>query len=269
MKHVLLAMCCCGVVAASGATTARDAEIVVLLHGLGRTSASMNALGRALQREGFRVVNPGYASRTKSLESLATEWLPAELAKLEPAASGAGDIPSADSGEPPQSAAIDAPSRPRIHFVTHSMGGIIVRLWLRECGVPENLGRVVMLAPPNQGSEIADRLQAFAPFRWFTGVNGRRLGTAADALPRTLGPWPAPHAELGIIAGSVSLNPLVASWIPRPNDGKVSVVATHLAGERDHVVVPASHTWIARRRQTIAHVTSFLHQGRFTQVLAR
>ncbi len=267
---------------ASGVAAAGGTETVVLLHGLGRTSGSMRALARGLRREGFRVVNLGYASRTRPLESLATEWLPAELAKQDciaaPAAPGTfpahdGDvarrmrrsrqIPSTALGSTGDPAGPAIAALPRMHLVTHSMGGIIVRLWLRERGVPANLGRVVMIAPPNQGSEVSDRLQGYALFRWFTGVNGSRLGTAAGALPRQLGPWSAVQSELGVIAGEISLNPLFGSWVQRPNDGKVSVAATHLAGERDHVVLRYSHTWIPQRRETIAHVIGFLRQGRF------
>jgi triacylglycerol lipase len=243
-------------------------ELVVVLHGMGRTRWSMARLAGALGREGYRVVNVSYPSR-RAVESLAAEWLPAQLA------------------------AAHAGAAPRVHFVTHSLGGIVVRAWLREAGAPENLGRVVMLAPPNAGSEIAERLGPWAPYRWFTGANGARLGTGATALPQTLGAWPARGAdkrrsetgatspqtldawpaggvasapgagELGVIAGDRSLNPLLAALLPRPNDGKVTVAATHLAGETAHVTLPYSHTWLAWRSVTIARVKSFLRTGRF------
>jgi hypothetical protein len=201
---------------------------------MGRTNLSMLRLACAFEREGYEVVNLSYPSRTQSLETLATQWLPAHL-----------------------------PSGTRVHFVTHSMGGIVLRLWLRECGTPPNLGRVVMLAPPNAGSEIADKLSGFPPYRWATGRNGTRLGTAADALPRTLGPWPADAGDLGVIAGARSPNPLLGAMLPRPNDGKVSVAATHLAGERDHVVLPVSHPWLGWNRTAIEQVRAFLRDGRF------
>lgn len=227
-----------------GAAAARDT--VVLLHGLGRTSFSMSHLAAELGREGYRVVNLSYPSRTKSLEQLATQWLPEQLAALGASTAAGSGLASA-----------------RVHFVTHSMGGIVVRLWLRECGAPANLGRVVMLAPPNSGSEISDRLERFPPFRWFTGANGRRLTTEPDALPRSLGAWPEERVALGVIAGDRALNPLMAAWLPAPNDGKVTVASTHLAGERDHVVVPYSHTWLAWRRGAIAQVKAFLRDGKF------
>ena len=212
-------------------------ETVVLLHGLGRTGGSMWWIARALRREGYRVVTPSYPWRTQSLEKLAGTWLPAQLA-----------------------AHVDAP---RIHFVTHSMGGIVVRAWLRECGAPANLGRTVMLAPPNAGSEIPDRLVGFAPFRWLVGGNGPRIGTASDSLPRSLGPWLSTAGDLGIIAGDRPTLGLANNWIPAPHDGKVSVASTHLQGERAHIVLPYSHTWLGWHRATTAQIVRFLREGRF------
>lgn len=222
------------------------ADTVVLLHGLGRTSWSMSRLATALKADGYRVVNLTYPSRSLPLESLARDWLPSQLQS--------------------HGLATAAPDS-RVHFVTHSMGGILVRLWLRERGAPAHLGRVVMLAPPNAGSELTDRLTAFPPFRWFTDVNGLRLGTRPDDLPRALGPWPTSplpaRGELGVIAGDRSLNPLFSAWIPGPDDGKVSVASTYLAGMSGHKVLPFSHTWLGWRAETARQICSFLRDGRF------
>jgi hypothetical protein len=232
----------------TGSARAVEGETVVLLHGLGRTQISMARLASALRSDGYRVVNLSYPSRVRTIESIARDWLPQRL----------------------REAGTDAAMR--VHFVTHSMGGIVLRVWLRDAPPPRNLGRVVMLAPPNAGSEITDRLNGFAPFRWFTGRNGRRLGTAGpEALPRTLGPWPsfsgAPPGtgELGIVAGDRSLNPFFSRWLPGAGDGKVTVAATHLDGEHDHVVLHRSHTWIAWSRETIGHVKAFLRDGHFAR----
>lgn len=244
MKLPALLLCCLGM-----ATTApaAPADTVVLLHGLGRTRWSMSHLATTLERDGYRVINLTYPSRTVPLETLARDWLPAQLRAhgLDPATAPA----------------------PRLHFVTHSMGGILVRLWLRDCPPPANLGRVVMLAPPNAGSELTDRLNAFPPFRWFTGENGRRLGTATTDLPHTLGPWPhasAPSSgQLGVIAANRSLNPLFSAFLPGPDDGKVTVARTRLAGMADHLVLPFTHTWLAWRAETARQIRTFLHDGRF------
>ncbi len=243
MKLYLLLLGLAGVsLAASAAPVSPPTDTVVLLHGLGRTRYSMARIAADLERAGYTVVNPTYPSRTVPLETLATEWLPGQLRAIAPGT--------------------------RVHFVTHSMGGVLVRLWLRECGPPPNLGRVVMLAPPNAGSELPDRLARCAPFRWLTGVNGHRLGTSPDALPRALGAWPVDDAALGIIAGDHSLNPLLGHAIPAPHDGKVSAASTHLAGESDHLVLPFSHTWLAWRRATLDQIGVFLRTGSFLRSAA-
>jgi triacylglycerol lipase len=244
MKLPAALACCLGMLAAPAFSAAPAADVstretVVLLHGMGRTKASMLPLARALEHDGYRVVNLSYPSRTMPLETLAGEWLPQQLR---------------DSG---------AATAPRLHFVTHSLGGILVRAWLRDQAVPANLGRVVMLAPPNAGSEVTDKLNTFPPYRWATGVNGRRLGTGADSLSRQLGDWPRGLAELGIIAGDRSLNPFLSACLRGPNDGKVTVAATHLAGEHGHVVVHHSHTWLGWRRDTLAQTKAFLRDGSF------
>lgn len=220
-----------------------EKETVVLLHGIGVAGWTMARLGSALTRDGFHVVNLSYPSRTVPLETLARDWLPAQLTAHHTAAS------------------------PRLHFVTHSMGGILVRAWLDRqsrtgTAFPANLGRVVMLAPPNAGSEAADRLGRVWLFRALLGPNLARLGPAPENLPRALGPWPA-TVELGIIAGNHSVNPLASVWVPKPNDGPVSVANSHLAGERAHRVLPVSHTGILFRAVTARAVTSFLRTGCF------
>ncbi|MEI7550814.1 MAG: alpha/beta hydrolase [Verrucomicrobiota bacterium] len=211
---------------------------VVLLHGLGLRSWAMARLARALQADGYRVLNLTYPSRTLPLEQLAAQWLPAQLqaAGLDPAA--------------------------RVNFVTHSMGGIVLRLYRRDHPAAHP-GRVVMLAPPNQGCEPVDHLRGFAPFRWFTGVNGARLGTDARSVPRTLGPWPAATGALGIIAGDRSFNPLFAGWIGGPSDGTVAVARTRLEGMADFVVLHHAHTWLPWCGDAATHVRAFLRDGQF------
>lgn len=224
---------------ATADTPVSESETVVLLHGLGRTRWSMSRLECSLRREGYRVVNVTYPSRSLSLERLASEWLP-ELLRAQ---------------------RLDTTGR--VHFVTHSMGGIVVRLWLANSPPPANLGRIVMLAPPNQGSDLSDRLQSFPPFRFFTGVNGGRLGKGAGSVPVQLGPI-AGDADVGIVAGNRTLNPLFSSWIPGPDDGKVAVASARVEGMRGFKVVPHSHTWLAWRQPVIDEVSSFLRTGAFS-----
>lgn len=215
------------------------AETVVLLHGIGSRSWEMARIEADLSRAGYRVLNLTYPSRELDLEKLGGEWLPAQLQK--------------------HHVSTIAP----LNFVTHSMGGIVVRSWLKQRGAPANLRRVVMITPPNAGSAVADRLSRFAWFRWFWGANGQRLGTGADSLPRSLGPWPAEAVELGIIAGDRALNPVFSHWLAEPNDGSVTVASARLAGMADFRVLHHSHTVILWRRETLTQIRAFLHDGRF------
>jgi hypothetical protein len=201
-------------------------------------------VAKALERDGYRVVNLAYPSRTLPIEVIAGEWLPTRLREARIA------------------------EAPRVHFVTHSMGGIVLRQWLATSLAPENLGRVVMIAPPNGGSEVADRLGGFAPFRWLTGLNGRRLGTATTELPRTIGAWPPRTGKLGIIAGDRSLNPLFSAWLAGPDDGKVSVARARLEGMSDFIVLHHSHTWLAWRTDTLVQLRHFLAHGQFVRATA-
>ena len=149
----------------------------------------------------------------------------------------------------------------RVHFVTHSMGGILVRDYLRR-HAPPSLGRVVMLAPPNQGSELVDHLGALAVFGWINGPAGRQLGTGADSLPNRLGPVGFP---LGVIAGDWSWNPVYSAIIPGADDGKVSVARARIDGMADFVVVPHGHTFLMSAPDVIDEVLHFLRDGHFSR----
>ena len=215
--------------------TSQAAGGVVLLHGIARTPRSLKAMERALARAGFTTLNLGYPSRHKPLQQLASDIHP-HVSRF--------------------AAETDGP----IHFVGHSMGGILARIYLaRER--PANLGRVVMLGTPNRGSEVADLLRRYAVFRAFFGPAGLQLTTQLDAALTSL---PAVDYPLGIIAGRRTVDPIASQFVlPRPSDGRVSVASTKLDGMTDHIVMPASHPMLVLKTATIAQTIAFLRHGRF------
>ncbi len=146
-----------------------------------------------------------------------------------------------------------------VHFVTHSMGGVLVRSYLAQQLDPHR-GRVVMLSPPNQGSEVIDAFADSPMLRLVAGPAGSKLGTDSAAIPSQLGPV---RFSLGIIAGDRSLNPLYSWLIPGPDDGKVGVDRARVEGAADFLVVPATHTFIMNRRDVAEQVVYFLENGRF------
>jgi pimeloyl-ACP methyl ester carboxylesterase len=209
-------------------------DYVFLLHGLGRGAWSMKRLEWQLQKENYRVINVSYPSTRLSIQESAN-WL--DNIVKEHASSCTG----------------------KIHFVTHSLGGIVVRQYLANRKL-SGLGRVVMLAPPNQGSELAEKFRNNFLYRHFAGPSGQQLGVELGGLPAR---WPKLDYDVGVIAGNRSLNPLFSAWIPGRDDGKVSVQSTRLDGMRDFRVVHHTHTWLAWSRDVIGDTVRFLRTGQF------
>ena len=210
-------------------------EYVILLHGMARTKFSMGKLESRLSGQGYQVINDGYPSTRKPVEKIASEYLGPMVSKCK--AAGAK----------------------KIHIVTHSLGGIVTRLYLQDHALPKG-SRIVMISPPNQGSELADALHHLWPYKWLNGPAGQELGTEPESLPNSLKPL---DAEIGIITGNRSFNPLFSWLIPGEDDGKVSVERAKLAEMTDFLVVPSSHTFIMRHPDVLDQTVSFLKNGKF------
>ena len=209
---------------------------VLLLHGIARRASAMRRMERAFAAEGFATLNLDYPARTAALKDLA-----------------AMIGPEVDAF---------AANVARLHVVTHSIGGLVARALLTRRR-PENLGRVVMLGPPNGGSEVADALCRLGAYRRFFGPAGAQLTTEREeALRDLLGSVDYP---LGVIAGNRTVY-FLESWLmlPGPNDGRVTVERTRVPGMSDHVTIHATHAMMMWNREVIAEALHFVRHGRFS-----
>lgn len=213
------------------AQAAAESDCVILLHGLGRTHRSMKPIQKHLRNRGYHVVNKGYHSRAETIPGLAKSAV--------------------------ETAVMSCPLDRTIHVVTHSMGGILLRQYLAKDKLPR-LRNVVMLSPPNQGSEVIDELGEWPVYKQVLGPAGRQLGT--DGYVREL---PSADFSLGIIAGNRSVNPILSMMFEGDNDGKVSVESSKLSGMSDHLVMPVNHTFMMRDKEVLEQIVHFLEFKRF------
>lgn len=200
-------------------TTKKD--YVVLLHGFWRSARSMKTLEKVLVKDGYEVVNIDYPSKEQTIESISDDYLKKNLNESCP------------------------DKKRKINFVTHSMGGIIVRHFLANNKLP-NLGRVVMLAPPNNGSKMADVFSKFEVVNKMLGPALKQLTSSQKSPPKAI---IKPDYEVGIIAGKF--------------DGKVSLKSTKLDGMKDFLVVPSAHSFIMEWDEVVVAVKNFIEKGKF------
>lgn len=211
-------------------------ENVILLHGFGAVPATMWPLGWTFRQAGYRTFIPFYSSWRAPLMQI-VDRLSEQVRNFVARREGP------------------------VHFVGHSMGGLIIRALLQNAR-PDDLGRVVMLGTPNAGSEIADHL---AGNRWASLILGQArpaLVTRREGeLIRLLGEVNYP---VGVIAGNrCVLGGPLASLLPFPHDGKVSVAATHLIGQASHIVVPVTHTLLPSHGTARRQALHFIRNGHF------
>lgn len=214
-------------------------DVVILLHGILRTRKSMAGLARHIEGQGFLTLNFTYASTKKALSDLA------------------------DDVQAMMAAEESFHSANRVHFVTHSMGGLVLRHFLdrHRDELGGRLGRVVMLGPPNRGSELADIFQNIAPYRWIFGPAGQQMTVRENAVQLPQGPV---DFELGVIAGTIGWPyPDGAILLNGPHDGRVTVENTKLDGMQDHMTIPVMHGMMMGNATVQQNVAEFLRTGRF------
>lgn len=222
-------------------------DCVVLLHGLLRSDSSMATLEQALSEQGYTVVNMDYPSTEYPIEHLADTYVAQAINQCH------------THTHSNTHSAINSNINSNTHFVTHSMGGILVRDYVDRHG-SAGIGRVVMLGPPNQGSEAVDKLRFLPVFGWLHGPAGLQLGTDQQSRVKQLG---AVDFELGVIAGTQSINPLLSVLIPGRDDGKVSVENTKVLGMKAHKVMSVTHPMMMKNAEVIGQTVQFLATGTF------
>jgi len=208
-------------------------EHVILLHGVLKSGFSMKRLQTALEQEGYHAFNWDYDARNFTVQENA--------AKLDSLIRAKDFV------------------RRRIHFIAHSIGALVVRHYFEE--YPQNNpGRIVMIAPPNQGSRLATELRDFPPFRWFYKKSIANLLTGADAFAPNAG---IPDTEFGIIAGGTGGEHGFTWYLPGDDDSVLSVEQTRLRGAADFIVLPHVHGTIVIQDDTILQSLYFIEHGRF------
>ena len=211
-------------------------ECVILLHGLTKDSTSLQPLQRQLIDAGFYVANIDYPSRQFPIAELAPLAINAGLEKC-----------------------LRVNAHP-INFVTHSLGGILVRFFYEHRSA-ENVHRVVMLAPPNHGSLVGDLLDHIPIIKDINGPAGRQLGTGADSVPLQLGPL---RFDAGIIAGNHSLNPFTSALLRGQDDGRIAVQSAQADAMCAFLVLPQTHGGIVADRDAMRQTVQYLRWGFFS-----
>ncbi len=208
-------------------------EKIVLLHGIMRTSWSMQRLGNFLEREGYAVLNIRYPSTKYSIEKIIDIIHPQIL---------------------------EFSKNGKLHFIGHSMGGLIIRAYINK--YKPNVGKVVMLGTPNKGSEVADFLKNFFLYKVFYGAAGQQLITNQENFKKIFGEI---NFELGVIAGNNPINFIGTMMIKKENDGLVSVESSKVENMRDHITLPCNHTFLPSYKIVWIQVLSFLKNSSFVK----
>ena len=215
-----------------GAEEAASRETVVLLHGLGRTRAAMWPLAVRIEKAGFDVVRIGYDSLRHSPEQILAE-VGQQI-----------DACCANRPEP-------------VHFVGHSLGGLIIRAYLAGHEL-RTRGRVVLIATPNSGTPLVD---SYNDAWWMdlAGPTAKSLGTGLDSFPNSL---PKPDYPVGVIAGTREYW-LIKDLIPGQHDGLVPLESTRIDGMVDFITVDSNHAFLRYSQEVARQTIAFLRTGQF------
>lgn len=207
-------------------------ECVVLIHGFLRSSNHLRNLSDFLIENGYYVVSIDYESTSMSIPEIANS----NLSNLE-----------------------EHCQNQKIHFVTHSLGGILLRSYLKRNQI-KHLGKIVMLAPPNKGSEVADFLSKFKVFNLILGPVVSQLKTDQNSYVNSLG---LPNFQFGIKMGNLTIDPISSYLIPGDDDGKVSIENSKLENMNDFLLVERTHNFIVDAPEVKEAILNYFKFGKF------
>ena len=210
-------------------------KIVILIHALATSKYFMQPIASYLTKHNFEVYNWDYQSRKFTIPEIASQLQDYII--------------------------LNNLNNYEVNFVTHSMGGIVLRYYAKNYNL--NIGNVVMLAPPNNGSEVVDKLKNFYFYKMVFGPAAYSLGTSNDDLVTNLG---SVNFNLGVMIGNISYDPLSSIFLPEGNDGKVSIESSKIEGMKEHFVVNSSHITIIFNPNNYKYIYNFLTCGNFSEI---
>jgi pimeloyl-ACP methyl ester carboxylesterase len=215
----------------------KKGDYVILLHGIARSSNHMKPIEKYLTAKNYDVININYPSTDHKIEDLIDiiyKILDQNITESK-----------------------------KINFIGYSMGGLVTRALIHKYR-PKNLNKVILLAPPNRGSEVADFFKNNFLYKKIYGKSGQELTTKDNKnLEKILGIVDYP---LGIIAGNFTIDPISSYLIPGDDDGKVSIKSTKIDNMTDHIVISVSHTFFPSNKNVHKQILYFLEYGSFFRI---
>ena len=208
-------------------------ELVVLIHGIRDKPYIMWKLEQGLSKSGYSIMNLHYPSVKADMDSIVSLVHSRLAPRLQ--------------------------DYQKINFVTHSLGGIVMRAYLHK-HKQSNFQRLVMIAPPNKGAIMAERFEDFFIYKWIYGQTGQKLGKDSTDYWQQI---PPPSIDFGIIAGGLGNDKGFNPLIPGDDDGTVGVAETKIAGAQDFIVIPGLHTSLLWQNRTLEQVLYFLEYNHF------
>lgn len=206
---------------------------VVLLHGILKSSKCMKSFEKAFLECNYKVLNIDYPSTKLDILSI-VDFIKPQIIEF--------------------SNSVD-----RLHFVGHSLGGLIIRTLLNQYNFT-NLGRVVLIGTPNKGTKLADFFKNFWLYKKLFGPAGQQLTTNQKDIKTSLGNI---KYEMGIIAGLFKYNFFTNLIIKSPSDGLVSIESTKTDGTKQHIIIPSEHLKLTKNKRVIEHTIKFIETGSF------